>query len=218
MRNRVLDIRFEDYRRAIRPIMVGVIGKVEPRASRTSAKILNSWLRRVIRESVSESGMRKKLKIRRSLTRGISVTGARSFSSLRGRIYAQPWVSIHVSGGIIKPTGDRKYLAIPLFSALRPDGRPKFRSPLSWKRFGTFVYKSKDGRKFIAYHPKGKRGLVIIYRLIDEVEIPQRIRLLLKARKLQRSLYNNMVNALMFEMSKSGTFNFWGAHPDIVEG
>lgn len=101
---------------------------------------------------------------------GIRVTGS-TLSNLRAQILGPSYIRALEEGTTIKPTTSR-YLAIPIFEALRPDKTPKLPSPRSWRNIKkTFVYTSKDGRKFIAYNEQGK--LKIIYVLVDEVEMPR---------------------------------------------
>jgi hypothetical protein len=167
------------FRETIRPAMVGRIKYIEPRMANRQAAALYEWLYSVVDQATRASGLSsRKGKLRSQLFGGIRVTGANSLRTLKGRIWAYPWIFPHEFGATIEPTGGRKYLTIPIDHALRADGSPKYQRASAWKRWNSFVYKPKgdSGPKFIAYKA-ANRELRLLYLLVEEVEIPKRLRL-----------------------------------------
>lgn len=166
------------FRAIVRPAMFGRIGQVESQISNEMANTLFNWLADVVEDTMRATKLHDdKRKVRSQLFDGIRVVGRSSMASLVGRIDAYPWLFAHEYGGKIKAQGD-KFLTIPIFYGLRPDGSPKFKSAASWKRFGSFVYTQKaTGKKFLAYKSKESNELRILYILVDHIDIPARLHL-----------------------------------------
>jgi hypothetical protein len=100
-------------------------------------------------------------------------------------------------------------LTIPIYHALRLDGRPKFRSANSWRRFGSFIYTPKGSeRSYIAYK-SANRELRILYVLVDEVEIPARLGLHRMADRMIGELLNEWARIFVFYGGALGMTNPW---------
>jgi len=162
----------QDFRRTIRPALVGRIGAIEPFLAAEMADAFESWLREVVNDTLQATPLNSPTgKLRRQLMGGIRVTGRRSLRTMRGRIWTQPWVFSHEYGATINPK--QRFIAVPFAYGVHPDGRAKFRSPNAWRRYGSFVKAHTDGRKFIVYASGGQ--LKYLYVLVEEVRIPARL-------------------------------------------
>jgi hypothetical protein len=197
------------FREYVRPTLVGNLARIEPTIAEEAAIALGNWLVSVVEETMRTTKLNDKSDhIRDALLGGIRVYGRRSLSTLRGEVKAYPWVAIHETGGIIEPTEGREYLAIPIFWALRADGSRKFASPLSWKRFGSFIYtQKKTGKKFIAYKSDG--NLRILYILVHKVEIKPQLRLIETAGMMFDELWALWTEIYLNEIASAGVFNLW---------
>jgi len=151
--------------------------------------------------------------ITRQLRGGVRITGRASLASLRASIWTYPWLFAHEYGANPKPR-NAQYIAIPIFFGLRPDGRPKYRNPRAWNRFGSFVYTSRrTGKKYLAYRSKETKELRILYVLVDETDIPARLGLNKMADRQLGALLGMWANIYLSEMAQSGVINLWGARP-----
>lgn len=164
--------QIQDFRRTIRPGLVGRLGQVEPILARRAANAVWDWLTEVIEDTLKTTEIKSRSgELRRQLMHGRRVTGRASLRTMKARVWTQPWIFAHEFGATIEPK--QKFLAVPFAYGVHPDGRAKFRSPLSWKRYGSFVLTHKDGRKFIVY--KSGKELKYLYILVDSVDIPERL-------------------------------------------
>ena len=103
------------------------------------------------------------------LLAGVRVTGRGSMETIRVTVDGPPGAVAQEYGATIRAKSAR-YLAVPVLFGLRADGSPKLTAPRSWQRFKPFVFKSKDGRLFLAYKIASGE-LRIIYRLIEEIRV-----------------------------------------------
>jgi hypothetical protein len=190
------------FREAIRPSLVGSLRDVDRAIAQRAGDVLAQWLRAVIREALAKSRINDDNgNIHRQLLDGMRVYGRASLSDLRGDLYGDPWIAAHEYGATIRPKG--RYLTIPVYYALRPDGRPKFRNASSWRRFGSFIYTAKSGNKFIAY--KSASGeLRLLYLLLDEATIPPRLRLRITAGRNYEELMIAWGNIYIQECKRAG--------------
>ena len=173
------------FRAIIKPSLIqnGGVGATEPRIAARAAVALQDWLMDVVAETVQASRLRDPDRnVYNQLMQGVKITGRSSLSTLVGRVDAYPWLFPHEFGAHIVPKG-HKYLAIPLFHAMRPDGSLKYNNPSSWGRWGAFVYKQKrTGKLFLAY--KGADGeLRVLYILLPFVNIKATLGLNVTAKK-----------------------------------
>lgn len=103
-----------------------------------------------------------------------ALVGARAFgtnfSQLRGHIVADAKLVVHDRGTDIYP-GEAEYLAIPIYHGRKPDGAPKLARPYMWKRFGSFVFKSKKTGKLYIVRQGPDKKLQFLYALVESVEI-----------------------------------------------
>jgi hypothetical protein len=164
----------QDFRAQIRPSLVGRLGRIEPQIAARARRELFEWLLEVVNQALRTTPIRSRTgAIGRQLRTGIRVVGAASLRTMQGKIWTQPWVFPHEYGATIQPK-ESPWLAIPFAYGVHPDGRPKFRSPGAWKRYGSFVFTRKeDQKKFIVYKSGGR--LKFLYVLVDQVEIPARL-------------------------------------------
>lgn len=196
------------FRAAIRPSLVGRLKYIEPDIAVRAADELGQWMVRVVEETMRNTRLKdNKGAVRRSLMAGIRLYGRRSLSNLRADIKVYPWLIAQEYGAHI--TKKDKYLTIPLFYALRPDGSPKFKSARSWQRFGSFVYTQKStGRKFLAY--KSASGeLRILYILLDEVDIKPVLGLIRTAGSMLDELMSVWGSIYLSEAVRAGVFELW---------
>ena len=164
-------------------------GRAEARMAVRMREELQSILTRVISDAIADGSFPFRTgRSAAKLYSGVRVYGT-AFNNLKGHIIGPNYILRLEEGGTIYPV-ESEMLAIPLFSALRPDGTPKLPGPRSWGNIRkTFVYKSKKtGRAYIAYKGADKR-LVILYVLVEEVEI--------KARRFLRKSWERLKPELM---------------------
>lgn len=198
------------FRAAIRPSLVGNIAKVEPIMSARMGAELFDWLLDTVRLAIRTSGINsRKGQLSAQLLSGVHVVGRMSLRTLTGRVDAYPWVFPHEFGANIQPK-EGQYLTIPIFYGLRPDGSPKYRTPGSWRRWGSFVYTNKiSGKKFIAYKSKEGGDLRILYVLVEENEIPARLGL----NRIARARLDDLMAAWMMiyvqEAARAGITDLW---------
>jgi len=125
-----------------------------------------------LRDTVIASKARGTMPFRTGRGYAKMLAGGRAFGSvfrdLRGHIVGPAYMAGHEQGAKITPKRGSS-LAIPLAPALRPDGTPKLPGPRSWKLHGSFVFKAKSGRKFIARKAGGV--LIFLYVLVDFVQL-----------------------------------------------
>lgn len=202
------EVTAKEFRTVIRPALVGRIGVLEPVLAERMADDLQRWTTRVIAETLASTRLHDRERfIYEQLISSVRIYGAYSLNLLRADFFADPWLRIHEYGGTIRPTGGRQFLAIPIHDALRPDGSPKFRNPASWKRWGSFVYKSKNTNKlYLAYKSAGG-DLRILYVLVEEVEIPARLGLRQNAEALYPALYEAWAASFLDIAADAGIFN-----------
>jgi hypothetical protein len=87
-------------------------------------------------------------------------------------ILGPEYIQTQEEGGTILPKKG-KFLAVPVLFGQRPDGTAKLASPRSWRNIvKTFIYTSKNGKKFIAYNESGQ--LRLLYILVEQVEVTKR--------------------------------------------
>jgi hypothetical protein len=163
---------------------------------------------------VAEARMHRKDGLQRHLISGIKVTGRSSLATLRGRIDVYPWVRPYEFGGTIHPH-TAQYLAIPIYDGLRVDGTPKFQNPLSWKRWGSFIYTAKDQRKYIVYKD-ADRVLRFLYVLVESTEVPKKLRINETARALYPALLDAWYSIYVQEAAsvQRQPISFWGYSDD----
>lgn len=146
----------------------GVSGRAQQRISRQLRMGIQIALQDMVTD-IEAQGFGGSGQAVAAMRKGIRVFGT-SFGSLRGHILGPGYILAHERGTKITPkNGD--WLAIPLPAALRPDGTPKLPRPIMWKNVvDSFTWKSKKtGRVYIVYR-KG-RGLVLLYALVEEVQL-----------------------------------------------
>lgn len=86
----------------------------------------------------------------------IKVEGGMKLQEIRGNILTgSPAAFIHETGGTIRPTGGRKFLAVPIGLALNKAGkrRPHYTTPLNAR--------AKLGRKFVTVRSRTSGNLVL---------------------------------------------------------
>lgn len=183
--------RASDFRRVIRPTAVAArkLGQLDRNMADDAAIALGRWMAGVVAETLQTMKLEdRKGEISRQLYSGIRIFGRSSLASLRGTIVVNPWIRAHEFGATLEP--DNEYFTIPIFHALRPDGSPKFKSAVSWRRFGSFIYTKKStGQKFIAYKSKETGELRILYVLVDKVVMKKRMFLLRTAASRMGALW-----------------------------
>ena len=117
-----------------------------------------------------------------ALRESINVLGPSGLRTVRGKVVVTaPYAEIQEFGGVVKPTGGRKYLTIPLRAALTDSGGKRFTSRLveSGGRYETsdgdptHIGRSKRGNLVVYMTRGGKR--VPIYLLKTSVKIPPRL-------------------------------------------
>lgn len=195
------------FRAIIRPELLGRLKYIEPLIAVRAAIELAEWMSRLVRETMNTSELKdNKQEIRRQLLGGTRITGRSSLARLKSAIYVQPWIFPHEYGATIVPTGGRKYLTIPLGFALRADGSLKYRSALSWKRFGSFIKKDKQNDRLFIVYKSASGDLRYLYVLVDKVEIKARLGLLNKAAQLMDDLWYAWGNIYIQEMLKADVF------------
>lgn len=201
------------FREAIRPSLVGNLASIEPRIAAQAAEELYSFLQEVITDTMRVTSIRdNKGEILRQLRAGVRITGRTSLASLRGSIWAYPWLFAHEYGARIEPR-EAQYLTIPIYYGLRPDGTPKFKNPRSWNRYGSFVYTSKQtGKKYLAYRGADKK-LRILYILVDYADIPARLGLNRMSDRSLGKLLAAWGAIYLREVDRAGVINLWGARP-----
>lgn len=151
-------------------------GRIDQKLAPLFAQELKEFAIAVIGDLPATSSLKMRTgRLIAQLIKGVKVTGGGSADSIRLTIDAPQEIAVHEFGATIRAKS-AQYLAIPVLYGLRPDGSPKFKGPRSYTRYKPFVFKSKDGRKFLAYRTK-TGGLRVIYRLIEEVTIRKRLRL-----------------------------------------
>ena len=176
------------FRAAIRPSLLGNLKYIERPIAERAAHELGLWMLDVVTQTLRTTTLAdRKGELSKQLRAGIRIYGRSSLSGLRGQIKVYPWIMAQEYGADIVPEG--RYLAIPIFHALRPDGSPKFNNPASWRRFGSFVYTQKTtGKKFLAYKSKQDGELKILYVLVDSVEIKPALGLIRTAENMLGTL------------------------------
>ncbi len=164
----------QNFRAMIRPSLIGNLARIEPLIASLAGEAVTLWMMETVEAALSSTEIKSRRgDLANQLRTGIRVTGKSSLRTMAGRIWTQPWVFPHEYGAHITPKNS-PFLAIPFGYALHPDGRPKFRSPASWKRYGSFILTHKsDGRRFIVY--KSGDTLKYLYVLVDHVDIPARL-------------------------------------------
>lgn len=163
-----------EVRAAIRPLVRNRLLELESRLVPELKIALGNFVEDVITQTFATTSIKSRTgKMKKSVEEGYRVYGSK-ISNIRAVYRALPYVLAHEYGAIIRPTRAR-VLTVPLPAALRADGTPKFRSPRSWKRYGTFSYTSKEtGQGYLAY--KNARGeLVLLYMYLDRVRIRPRL-------------------------------------------
>lgn len=202
------------FREAIRPSLVGNLARIEPLIATRAAEAASDWLFGVVSDTMRTTSIADDNgHLTRQLRGGIRVTGRNSLAALRASIWTYPWVFAHEYGARPQPR-NAQYIAIPIFYGLRPDGKPKFRSPRAWNRYGSFVYTSKrTGKKYLAYRSKETKELRILYVLVDETEIPPRLGLNRMADRQLGTLLAAWGTIYLSEMSRTDVINLWGARP-----
>jgi hypothetical protein len=159
------------FRAAIRPSLVGQLKYIEQPIAVEAANALGLWMMRVVEATLRTTVLNdRKGEVAKQLRGGIRIYGRGSLVNLRSQIVAYPWLMAQEFGASIDPK--ERYLAIPIFDALRPDGSVKFQNPRSWNRFGSFVWTQRGtGKKFLVYKSKQDGGLKFLYVLVEHVDI-----------------------------------------------
>lgn len=134
----------------------------------------------------------------RQIMSGLRPRGYRQPATVSVTFMMRPWIAIHETGGTITPTST-KYMTLPMPAALRVDGRLKRRNAAGWRDYGTFVYTSKRGNKFIVYKNRNTGRLVFLYHLVDRVVMKKRL-FLRQAILNQESIVVNAWTAAMMEI------------------
>lgn len=139
----------------------------------TMARLMRIAIQDAFRDAVVEARQRGLLPIRtgkgyQKMLRGGRAYGTR-FSNLRGHLLAPEYMVAQNEGSTIKPRNAKK-LAVPLPDALKGDGSPKLPGPRSWIIHGSFIYKSKTGKSFIA-RKDSQGSIVLLYILLDVVQL-----------------------------------------------
>lgn len=200
----------QNFRAIIKPSLQGSLLQVEGRLAGPFADTLEVWLRSVISETIATTRLKDpKGYAYQQMRQTMKIFGRGSLSQLRGVIYGYPWLVAQEFGAHITPK-KTKFLAIPMFYALRADGSPKFRSAYSWQRFGSFVYTNREtGAKYLAY--KGADGsLRILYLLVEWVNVKAVLGLNATADKMIGQLIGQWGNIWVDEMLRSGLMTLWG--------
>lgn len=171
---RVLDLNDGDIIAGIyRPLLAakGVSGRAQQRITRHLRLALWKILVQTVHDARNDGSMPYRTgRGYRQMLRGVRVYGTR-FHNIRAHIIGPDYMVTQEKGATIRPVR-AKALTVPLEAALKADGSPKLPGPRSWQNIqNTFIYRSKEtGRGYIAYKSQG-RGLVLLYALVDEVEL-----------------------------------------------
>jgi hypothetical protein len=149
----------------------GLSGRAEDRIAKKTREEMRDVYLRTINDAFMDGGVRSG-NARNIMRAGVRVFGSRNITNLRGYVLGPSYIAKQNEGGVITPKNSKK-LAIPLDAALRPDGTPKLPGPRSWSNIrNTFIYKSKkNGRAYIAYNNGPGGRLVLLYALVDRVEL-----------------------------------------------
>lgn len=163
--------------------------EMEPLIARELGESFSRWLKQVA-QTAAVKWPKRSGRSAAAIASSARVFYASDLASIRGHMLVPPEVASNEYGSIIVPKHARM-LAIPIADGLRPDGSPKRLGPRSWAPYNPFVYKSKrTGKLYIAYRTQ-RRGLVIIYVLVDKVE--------LKAKRIISTTYDMMLPQLEAE-------------------
>jgi len=209
----IYEANAQAFRALVRPSMFGRLGELEPAMADEMAVALQVWLANVINTTMAVTKLNDKGgQILGSLLSSARVYGASSMLSLRGQIFAYPYIWAHEFGAEIHPVNGQ-YLAIPIYDALRPDGSPKYRNPSSWQRWGSFVWTQRgSGKKFLVYKNAGG-SLVFLYILVEKVTIPKRLGLIDMADTLYPALIEAWTIIYTEMAARSGILNVFGVEP-----
>lgn len=149
----------------------GISKRAEGRIADATKDAMRKAYVKMLLDAFADGGVRTG-NARNIMRASIRVFGSRNISNIRGYVLGPSYIQAQNDGAKILPKKS-KALAIPLDAALRPDGSPKLPGPRSWANIRrTFIYKSKrNNRAYIAYNNGPDGRLVLLYALVDSVQL-----------------------------------------------